>query len=71
MAEAPAVVVPGLKVGDEAPDFTLPGIDGGVERSWTLSGLRGQPVVLVFYPGDGTPVCTEQLMTYTDEIASF
>ena len=66
-----SVLVPGLRVGDTAPDFTLPGIDGGVERSWTLSELRGQPVVLVFYPGDGTPVCTQQLVTSTDEIAAF
>lgn len=61
----------GPKVGDPAPDFTLPGIEGGVEDTWTLSALRGQPVVLVFYPGDGTPVCTRQLVTYTDEIAAF
>ncbi|HEV7720387.1 MAG TPA: peroxiredoxin [Iamia sp.] len=54
-----------------APDFTLPGIDRGLEQAWTLSELQGQPVVLVFYPGDGTPVCTEQLRSYTDEIATF
>lgn len=61
----------GLKVGDEAPGFTLPGIDAGKVGSWTLAEQRGQPVVLVFYPGDGTPVCTRQLVTYTDEIAAF
>jgi peroxiredoxin Q/BCP len=43
----------------------------GRTGSWTLSDLRGQPVVLVFYPGDGTPVCTRQLVTYTSEIAAF
>lgn len=64
-------LVAGPKVGDVAPDFTLPGVDGGEVRTWTLSELRGQPVVLVFYPGDGTPVCTRQLVTYTDEIATF
>jgi peroxiredoxin Q/BCP len=64
-------MVAGPKVGDAAPDFTLPGVDGGEVRTWTLSELRGQPVVLVFYPGDGTPVCTRQLVTYTDEIATF
>jgi peroxiredoxin Q/BCP len=69
MNQAPLVT--GLKVGDIAPDFTLPGIEGGLVSSWTLSDLRGQPVVLVFYPGDGTPVCTQQLVTYTDEIAAF
>jgi thioredoxin-dependent peroxiredoxin len=71
MSDVASPLVAGLRVGDVAPDFTLPGIDGGVERTWTLSELRGQAVVLVFYPGDGTPVCTEQLVTYTDEIASF
>lgn len=71
MREAATPLVAGLKVGDVAPDFTRPGIDRGLEGSWTLSELRGQPVVLVFYPGDGTPVCTRQLVTYTDEIAAF
>ncbi|WCO68977.1 peroxiredoxin [Iamia majanohamensis] len=61
----------GLRVGDAAPDFTLPGVEGDQVGSWTLSALRGQPVVLVFYPGDGTPVCTRQLVTYTDEIEAF
>lgn len=64
-------MVAGPKVGDVAPDFSLPGVEGGEVRTWTLSELRGQPVVLVFYPGDGTPVCTRQLVTYTDEIATF
>ena len=71
MTESAPPLVAGLKVGDVAPDFTLPGIDRGLEQSWTLSDLQGQPVVLVFYPGDGTPVCTEQLRSYTDEIATF
>ncbi len=61
----------GLRVGDRAPEFTLPGVDGDQAGSWTLSELAGQPVVLVFYPGDGTPVCTRQLVTYTDEIKAF
>jgi len=60
-----------IRSGDLAPDFTLSGVEGGVASSWTLSALRGQPVVLVFYPGDGTPVCTRQLVTYTDEIKAF
>lgn len=62
----------GPRVGEAAPGFTLPGIDAtGSVAAWTLADLAGQPVVLVFYPGDGTPVCTEQLVTYTDEIAAF
>jgi len=62
---------PGLRVGEVAPDFTLPGVQDGVEGTWTLSDHRDGPVVVVFYPGDGTPVCTAQLVSYTDEIAAF
>src|SRR5581483_11550912 len=55
-------------VGDPAPDFTLPGTGG---TDFTLSSYRGRRVVLVFYPGDNTPVCTNQLNTYTKEIGQF
>jgi thioredoxin-dependent peroxiredoxin len=60
-------------VGDPAPDFTLPGTDGSAEghRDFTLSSYRGEVVVLVFYPGDNTPVCTRQLNTYSAEVAEF
>ncbi|HEY1279639.1 MAG TPA: peroxiredoxin [Acidimicrobiales bacterium] len=58
----------GITVGDTAPDFTLPGTG---ERSYSLSEYRGQPVVLVFYPGDNTPVCTKQLTSYTADIGDF
>lgn len=57
-----------LGVGDRAPDFDLPGTGG---RHWTLSEFAGQPVVLVFYPGDATPVCTEQLNSYAHDIGQF
>lgn len=62
-----------VKVGDPAPDFTLPGTDGTDDghRDYTLSDYRGDVVVLVFYPGDNTPVCTRQLNAYTDEIDQF
>ena len=44
-----------LKVGDQAPDFELPGHRGG--ETFKLSDLRGKKnVVLVFYPLDWTPV---------------
>ena len=56
-----------LSVGDNAPDFTLPGTGG----TWTLSQFRGRPVVVVFYPGDNTPVCTRQLNSYNDDLARF
>jgi peroxiredoxin len=55
-------------IGDTAPDFELPGTAG---RSYTLSEYRGQPVVVVFYPGDNTPVCTKQLTSYTENIGQF
>ena len=61
------------RVGEPAPDFTLPGTDGTAagRRDYTLSEYRGRPVVLVFYPGDNTPVCTRQLNSYTEEIDAF
>ena len=43
------------RVGAAAPDFTLPGVEAGVRRDFTLSAYRGQKVVLAFYPGDFTP----------------
>ena len=55
-------------VGDRAPEFTLAG-NGGVTHS--LADYRGQPVVIVFYPGDDTPVCTKQLNSYNNDLAEF
>lgn len=55
-------------VGDLAPDFTLKGTGGSV---FTLSDQRGHPVVLAFYPGDDTPVCTMQLTAYNQDLAQF
>jgi len=55
-------------VGDRAPEFTLRGTG---DASYSLSDYRGRPVVLVFYPGDDTPVCTKQLNHYNDNIDSF
>ncbi len=57
-----------LGVGDQAPDFSLPGTGG---RNYTLGEFRGHPVVLVFYPGDDTPVCTKQLNSYNDDLEQF
>jgi peroxiredoxin Q/BCP len=50
-------------VGDPAPDFELPGTGGSTYR---LSDLRGRNVVLAFYPGDATRVCTAQFCSYRD-----
>jgi thioredoxin-dependent peroxiredoxin len=49
-------------VGDLAPDFALEGTDG----SFRLSEHRGRRVVLLFYPGDETAVCTKQFCSYRD-----
>ena len=50
-------------VGAPAPDFTLKDGDG---HDWRLSEHRGRVVVLLFYPGDETPVCTKQLCSVRD-----
>ena len=52
-----------LNVGTHAPDFALRDGDG---REWRLSDQRGRVVVLLFYPGDETPVCTRQLCSVRD-----
>ena len=55
------------EVGDPAPDFELDGTEG----RFRLSDHRGERVVLLFYPGDNTPVCTRQLNSYTADIDQF
>lgn len=55
-------------VGDRAPAFRLSGT-GGTE--YALEDYAGQPLVLVFYPGDDTPVCTKQLNTYNNRLDQF
>ena len=62
-----------VSIGDAAPDFALAGTDNTDEgrREYKLSEYRGRPVVLVFYPGDNTPVCTRQLNSYTTDIEQF
>ena len=51
-------------VGARAPDFELPGTGG---RSYRLGDFRGSGVILAFYPGDFTPVCTKQFCSYRDD----
>ncbi|HVF18903.1 MAG TPA: peroxiredoxin [Mycobacteriales bacterium] len=58
-------------IGTPAPDFTLPGTSPDGPRDYTLSAERGHPVVIVFYPGDDTPVCTAQLCSYQADLATF
>lgn len=60
MAKHPAV-------GEQAPDFTLEGTSG----AFTLSEHRGEKVLLLFYPGDETSVCTKQFCSYRDNAEAF
>jgi peroxiredoxin Q/BCP len=57
-----------LAPGDLAPDFTLPDQDG---TPVTLSSLRGQKVVLYFYPAAMTPGCTTEACDFRDNLNSF
>src|SRR3954454_21270748 len=52
-----------VDVGDAAPDFELSGTGG---RTYRLSDYRGRNLVLAFYPGDATTVCTAQFCSYRD-----
>jgi thioredoxin-dependent peroxiredoxin len=58
----------GNQIGDSATDFELPAKDG---RTWRLSAQRGKTVVLLFYPGDNTPVCTRQLCSVRDHWSDY
>ncbi len=57
-----------LKIGDKAPDFTLPS-DGGGEVS--LKALKGKTVVLYFYPKDDTSGCTAEACAFRDALPDF
>ena len=52
-----------IQAGAKAPDFTLPDQDG---NKVSLADFRGQAVVLVFYPADFSPTCTDQLSVYQE-----
>ncbi|MEI7591807.1 MAG: peroxiredoxin [Actinomycetes bacterium] len=62
-----------LEIGTPAPDFSLLGTDGTElgKHTYRRSDYLGQPLVLVFYPADHSPVCTVQLQTYSHDIAQF
>jgi thioredoxin-dependent peroxiredoxin len=57
-----------LQVNDKAPEFSLKDEQG---KSFSLVSRRGERLLLVFYPGDNTPVCTRQLCDYRDGVEAF
>lgn len=57
-----------MNINDNAPDFTLKDGDG---NNWTLSDHRGKTVVLMFYPGDDTPVCTKEMCSVRDHWSDY
>jgi peroxiredoxin Q/BCP len=54
------------KVGDKAPDFSLPSTE---DRTVSLGDLKGKKVVLYFYPKDDTPGCTKEACSFRDNLA--
>ena len=57
-----------MNIGDTAPDFTLKDGNG---QEWALSNYKGRTVVLMFYPGDDTPVCTKEMCSVRDNWADY
>jgi peroxiredoxin Q/BCP len=55
-------------VGQQAPDFKL---RDGSGQDWALTNQRGKVVVLLFYPGDETPICTRQMCSVRDRWADY
>jgi len=60
-----------LNIGDTAPDFKAAQTTGDAQGEFQLSAQRGKNVVLVFYPGDFTPVCTNELALIQKDLAKF
>ena len=57
-----------LAPGTPAPDFTLPVTP---DQKLSLKALRGQPVILAFYPADWSPVCGDQMALYNEILPEF
>jgi len=57
-----------LEIGEKAPDFSLVADNG---KPYKLSSKVKDKVLLVFYPGDGTPICTKQMVDYKNSLAEF
>ena len=57
-----------LQANTPAPEFSL---ESSIGRTISLKEYRGQPVILAFYPADGTPVCSDQLTLYNEVLPLF
>jgi peroxiredoxin len=57
-----------LRPGEQAPEFTL---NSTPDQTLSLSELRGQPVILAFYPADWSPVCGDQMSLYNEILPEF
>lgn len=57
-----------MNIGKTAPDFSLKDGDG---NDWNLAQQRGTTVVLLFYPGDNTPICTAQMCSVRDNWSDY
>ena len=57
-----------METGQQAPEFKLKDGEG---NEWSLADQRGKTVVLLFYPGDNTPVCTAQLCSVRDHWSEY
>lgn len=66
--EASTLASTPLGAGTPAPDFTLPQNPGAPLR---LSGLRGRPVILLFYPADWSPVCGDEVALFNEVLPEF
>lgn len=60
-----------VDTGDSAPDFTAPIATGDVEQFTLSEAVADGPVVLAFFPGAFTSVCTTELCTFTNRLAAF
>jgi peroxiredoxin Q/BCP len=57
-----------MNINDQAPDFTLKDGNG---NDWSLKDHLGKTVVMMFYPGDNTPVCTRQMCSVRDHWSDY
>lgn len=60
-----------IEPGDRAPDFTAPLANGDVETITLSDSLDEAPIVLAFFPGAFTSVCTDEMCTFRDQLSAF